>query len=131
MGSSGGSSGPTKQQQELEAQQAITNAQLNVQENQQRKQIMQSMQGMRMFRGSALTRATASDTAATSGPSSSAAAPGGPSRAQINNGYGNAGNLNLFGGGSSILDGSSSAAVNPGAITGGKGGFARGPGPVR
>lgn len=59
MGGGGGGSGPTKQQQDLETQQAVTNAQLNVDENEQRKSILSAMGGMRVFRGSALSRAVA------------------------------------------------------------------------
>jgi hypothetical protein len=52
----GGSSGPTVQQQQLQTQQALTTANLNLEENSQRKVILNSMQGTRAFRGSALSR---------------------------------------------------------------------------
>ncbi len=58
MGSSG-SSGPTLQQQQLQTEQALTNANLNLEENSQRKTILNAMQGTRVFRGSALSRAVA------------------------------------------------------------------------
>jgi hypothetical protein len=56
MGGSGGS-GPTLQQQELQTEQAMTNANLNLEENDQRKTMLNAMQGTRVFRGSALSRA--------------------------------------------------------------------------
>jgi hypothetical protein len=55
----GGSSGPTLQQQQLETEQALTTANLNLEENSQRKSILNAMQGTRVFRGSALSRAVA------------------------------------------------------------------------
>lgn len=68
--------GPTLQQQQLETQQAVTNANLNIEENAQRKAILNAMQGTRVFRGSALSRAlTGNDPGV----------PGGPSRAQLAN----------------------------------------------
>ena len=59
MGGGGGGSGPTLQQQQLETQQALTTANLNLQENAQRKSILNAMSGTRVFRGSALSRAVA------------------------------------------------------------------------
>lgn len=53
----GGSSGPTLQQQQMETMQAQTTANLNLEENSQRKSILNSMLGTRVFRGSALSRA--------------------------------------------------------------------------
>ena len=53
MGGGGGSSGPTEQQLELQTQQATQTANLNLQENEQRKTILNAMQGMRVFRESA------------------------------------------------------------------------------
>lgn len=64
----GGSSGPTKQQQQLAAEQSITNAQLNLQENEQRKTVLNALQGTRVFRGSALSRSIAGNSAATAAP---------------------------------------------------------------
>lgn len=55
----GGSSGPTLQQQQLETEQALTTANLNLEENSQRKSILNAMSGTRVFRGSALSRAVA------------------------------------------------------------------------
>jgi hypothetical protein len=55
MGGSG-SSDPTAQQQQLMTNQALTTANLNIEENAQRKTILNSMMGTRVFRGSALSR---------------------------------------------------------------------------
>ena len=55
----GGGSGPTLQQQQLETEQALTTANLNLEENSQRKSILNAMSGTRVFRGSALSRAVA------------------------------------------------------------------------
>lgn len=65
MGGGGGSSGPTVQQQQLETQQATTQANLNLEENAQRKAILNSMLGTRVFRGSALSRAVRGNTPGT------------------------------------------------------------------
>lgn len=62
MGGGGGGSGPTLQQQQLETEQALTTANLNVEENEQRKSILNSMMGTRVFRGSALSRAVRGNT---------------------------------------------------------------------
>lgn len=72
-GGGGGGSGPTVQQQQLETQQAISVANLNLEENAQRKSIINALQGTRVFRGSALSRAVAGNT------SGGLAPPGGPS----------------------------------------------------
>lgn len=64
-GGGGGGSGPTVQQQQLETMQAQQNAGLNLEENNQRKTILNAMQGTRVFRGSALSRAVAGNTDAT------------------------------------------------------------------
>ena len=71
-----GSSGSDFQQQQLETQQAVTAAQLNNEENQQRKSILNAMQGTRVFRESALSRAVRGNT------NGAAAATGAPSNAQ-------------------------------------------------
>ena len=76
----GGGSGPTAQQQALQTEQALTNANLNLQENEQRKVILNAMQGTRVFRGSALSRAIAADREGTGTP----LAPPGPSSQQQN-----------------------------------------------
>lgn len=80
MGGGGGGSGPTLQQQQLQTEQALTTANLNLEENAQRKSILNSMQGTRVFRDSALSRAVAGNTPGTPGQ----AAPA-PSASQINN----------------------------------------------
>lgn len=77
MGGGGGSSGPTPQQQQLETQQAVQNANLNLEENDQRKAILNAMQGTRVFRGSALSRALR-------GNSPGNTPQGAPSRSQTN-----------------------------------------------
>ena len=64
----GGTPGPTAQQQALQTEQATTNANLNLEENEQRKVILNAMQGTRVFRGSALSRAVASNSAGTVAP---------------------------------------------------------------
>ena len=77
MGGGGGGSGPTLQQQQLETQQALTTANLNLEENAQRKSILNAMSGTRVFRGSALSRAVAGNNDV--GPPA-----GAPSKAQQN-----------------------------------------------
>ena len=88
------SSGPTAQQQALQTEQATTNANLNLEENEQRKVILNAMQGTRVFRGSALSRAVASNTAGTVAP----VAPAGASGQQTN------APLRSPGAGTSLLD---------------------------
>lgn len=80
MGGGGGSSAETAQQKQLETEQALTSANLNLEENQQRKSILNSMLGTRVFRGSALSRAVVGNTPGTGGE---AAAPA-PSATQQN-----------------------------------------------
>ena len=77
MGGGGGGSGPTLQQQQLETAQALTTANLNLEENAQRKSILNAMSGTRVFRGSALSRAVAGNNDV--GPPA-----GAPSKAQQN-----------------------------------------------
>ncbi len=76
----GGGSGPTAQQQALQTEQALTNANLNLEENEQRKVILNAMQGTRVFRGSALSRSIAANREGTDTP----VAPPGPSPEQQN-----------------------------------------------
>ena len=90
----GGGSGPTAQQQALQTEQALTNANLNLQENEQRKVILNAMQGTRVFRGSALSRAIAANREGTDTP----LAPSGPSQQQQN------APLRTPGAGTSVLD---------------------------
>jgi hypothetical protein len=75
-GGGGGGGGPTVQQQQLETQQAKDNANLNLEENAQRKTILNAMQGTRVFRGSALSRALRGNT-------NQPGATGAPSAAQV------------------------------------------------
>lgn len=81
MGGGGGNSGPTLQEQQLQTEQALTNANLNLEENQQRKAILNSMVGTRVFRGSALSRALVGNTPGQGGDDAGPA----PSRAQATN----------------------------------------------
>ena len=100
MGGGGGKGGPTLQQKQLSAQQAETNANLNLEENAQRKSILNSMLGTRVFRGSALSRAVRGNTPGTGG-----GATGAPSAAQIS-----AGRSAITPAASSLLDPRSSRA---------------------
>lgn len=74
----GGSSGPTLQEQEVETEQALANANLNEEENDQRKSILNAMMGTRVFKGSALSRALRGNTPGSGGVT----AAGAPSKAQ-------------------------------------------------
>src|SRR5438874_2692916 len=108
MGGGGGSSGPTVQQQQLQTQQALTTANLNLEENSQRKAILNSMQGTRVFRGSALSRALAGNTP---GSAASTSPPPGPSPSQ---------NLPLFAPGTtSLLDKASQRGAGSGSTSSG------------
>lgn len=78
MDGGGGNSGPTLQEQQLQTQQALTTANLNLEENQQRKSILNSMYGTRVYRGSALSRALVGNTPGGGGEDAGPA----PSRAQ-------------------------------------------------
>lgn len=82
MGGGGGNSGPTLQQTQLETAQATTNANLNLEENAQRKALLNSMMGTRVFRGSALSRALRGNTPGVGGEGGTGPA----SRTQLNNG---------------------------------------------
>ena len=106
----GGSSGPTQQQQDLQTEQALTNANLNLEENEQRKVILNAMQGTRAFRGSALTRSTASNSTSGSTVPNAPAAPA-PSNQQQNYGA-------IFANSGSLLD---EQAVNANAAAPGTG----------
>jgi len=75
----GGGSGPTLQQQQLQTEQALTSANLNLEENAQRKSVLDALMGTRVFRGSALSRAVRGNTPGTGGEQ---AAPA-PSKAQL------------------------------------------------
>ena len=90
----GGSSGPTQQQQDLQTEQALTTAQQNLEENEQRKVILNAMQGTRVFRGSALSRAIAANRDETG----KITAPPGPSPEQ------QSAPLRTPGAGTSVLD---------------------------
>src|ERR1700722_6639850 len=59
----GDSAAPTAQQVALQTEQALTNANLNLEDNEQRKTILNALQGTRVFRGSALSRQMAADQA--------------------------------------------------------------------
>lgn len=106
-----GSSGPTLQQQQLATEQALTTANLNLEENSQRKSILNALQGTRVFRESALSRATA-------GNNNTAAPQGAPSAAQQLQTYGSASAST----GSSLLDistGTTKGRSTTGATTAG------------
>lgn len=108
MSSLGGSTpGPTAQQQALSTEQATTNANLNLEENEQRKVILNAMQGTRVFRGSALSRQIAGNTAGAGTPQ----APPGPSPSQQN------APIRAAGTGASLLDLPGSASAGPAAAT--------------
>jgi hypothetical protein len=79
MSKGGGGAQETLQQQQLQTEQSLTNANLNLEENQQRKSILNAMMGTRVFRGSALSRAVVGNTPGTGGE---AAAPA-PSASQL------------------------------------------------
>lgn len=110
MGGGGGNNGPSLQQQQLQTQQAVTTANLNLEENEQRKAMLNSMQGTRVFRGSALSRAVAGNT-----PGS--AQTGAPSRAQINS-YGQV----IGSASTSLIDSAAGSGATPAGGAGGSGG---------
>ena len=125
----GGSSGPTQQQQDLQTEQALTSAQLNLEENEQRKVILNAMQGTRAFRGSALTRAVAGN----GGSSTSPTAPAAPAPSNQQQNYGaiftNSGSLldqqALAQAGSPAATGTGTSGVSIGRSSGGGGGGGR------
>ena len=106
----GGSSGPTQQQQDLQTEQALTTAQQNLEENEQRKVVLNAMQGTRVFRGSALSRSIASNSISGSTAPNAPAAPA-PSNQQQNYGA-------IFPNGGSLLDENAINANAPGLSAG-------------
>ena len=121
--------GPTAQQQALSTEQATTNANLNLEENEQRKVILNAMQGTRVFRGSALSRQIAGNSAGTATPQ----APPGPSPSQQNAplraGVAGASLLDIPGSGAATAPGPS-AATGQGATPGGRPGGGSGRGSI-
>lgn len=117
--------GPTAQQQALQTSQALQNANLNLEENEQRKVILNAMQGTRVFRGSALSRSVAKNTPGEGTP----LAPPGPSASQQNAPIraGTAGGslLDLAGTPGGTAPGASTAG-GQGATPGGRGGIGSG-----
>lgn len=112
FGGGGASAGPTAQQVALQTEQAVTNAQLNLEENEQRKVMLNALQGTRVFRGSALSRQMSGDRAATAAPlapPASAAQTAVPILAPIRNG-------------SSLLDNIPGSSAAPGAAGSGNSG---------
>lgn len=107
MGGGGGSSKETAQQRELQTQQALTTANLNLEENSQRKSILNAMLGTRVFAGSALSRAVAGNTPGVGGV---AAGPA-PSASQNSEGI-------VSGGVHSLLDTQAAAASGAGGAGG-------------
>lgn len=130
MGGGGGGSGPTLQQQQLQTEQALENANLNLEENSQRKSILNAMQGTRVFRESALSRAVAGNA-----PGAGDESPAPPaSKAQNSNGLIDvaAGSLldtaredNASGSGSTPAGGTGASGGGGRAAGGGAGGGAR------
>jgi hypothetical protein len=120
------SSGPTAQQQALATSQATTTANQNLEENEQRKIILNAMQGTRVFRGSALSRSIASNQAGTAAPT----APPGVSGQQQNGLPITAGSgtslLDLAGGTQDAVPGARAAGTT--GTTGAGGGAGRGGG---
>lgn len=135
MSSLGGKTpGPTAQQQALQTEQATTTANLNLQENEQRKVILNALQGTRVFRGSALSRDIAGNSAGIGTPQ----APPGPSQSQqnapIRAGIAGASLLDIPGSGGATTVGPSVAAgqgATPGGRAGGGGAGRIGAGPQR
>ena len=101
------------------------NANLNLEENEQRKVILNAMQGTRVFRGSALSRQIAGNSAGTSTPQE----PPGPSPSQQNAplraGVAGASLLDIPGSGAATAPGATGQGATPGGRPGGSGG--RGP----
>ncbi len=117
-------SGPTLQQQQLQTEQALTNANLNLEENDQRKVILNSLSGTRNFRESALSRSVR-------GNNDNPGAPiaGGPGTSQQINTYGQITTTPSV----SLLDyvnsgGSQGSAGTTGSTGGGRGGAGGGRG---
>lgn len=134
MGGGGtGSSGPTVQQKQLQTQQALATANLNLEENSQRKSILNAMMGTRVFRGSALSRAVRGNTPGVGGEEQAPA----PSRSQLDAGLvppvvagtksllDQRGSGNTSAGGTGASGGASAGAVG-GYQGGGRGGGNRG-----
>ena len=90
----GGTPGPTAQQVAEQTMENTQNANLNLEENEQRKVILNAMQGTRVFRGSALSRQIAGNSAGTV----AATPPSAPSSSQQN------APLRTPGSGTSLLD---------------------------
>lgn len=112
----GGGGNPTLQQRQLQAQQAQATAQLNVQENDQRKIILNAMAGTRNFRESALSRSLGGNN-----NDAPAAQSGAPSTAQQINTYGQitgTPTASLF---DQVNSGMVAAAAARGAPSGGRG----------
>jgi hypothetical protein len=120
--SKGGSSGPTVQQQQMEAMQATTSANLNLEENAQRKSILNSMLGTRVFRGSALSRAVRGNTPGTGGEEQAPA----PSRTQTTTG-----STPVVANRTSLLDETSGTGATPAGGAGASGGGGAGAGGYR
>ena len=113
--------GPSAQQVAEQTMENTQNANLNLQENEQRKVILNAMQGTRVFRGSALSRQIAGNSAGIGTPQ----APPGPSPSQQNAplraGVAGASLLDIPGSGAATAPGPS-AATGQGATPGGRSG---------
>lgn len=103
--------GPTAQQKALEAQQATIVANLNLEENSQRKAMLNAMQGTRVFRGSALSRAMA-------GSADAGIPAGAPSGTQTRSGL----NRSIINASQSLLDSAAPGGSTPSGGAGASGG---------
>ena len=126
----GGTPGPTAQQQALQTEQATTNANLNLEENEQRKVILNAMQGTRVFRGSALSRQIASNQAGTVAATPPSAPSSSQQNAPLRTGVAGASLLDIPGSGAATAPGPS-AATGQGATPGGRPGGGVGRGAMR
>ena len=117
--------GPTAQQQALSTEQATTNANLNLEENEQRKVILNAMQGTRVFRGSALSRQIASNQAGTVAATPPSAPSSSQQNAPLRTGVAGASLLDIPGSGAATAPGATGQGATPGGRPGGSGG--RGP----
>lgn len=119
--------GPTAQQQALQTEQATTNANLNLEENEQRKVILNAMQGTRVFRGSALSRQIASNSTGAGTPQAPPGVSGQQQNAPIRAGAGGS-LLDVAGtpGGAAPTAPSGPGGVGAGGAPGGRGGIGSG-----
>jgi len=128
----GGGGGPTAQQQALQTEQATANANLNLQENEQRKVVLNAMQGTRVFRGSALSRAIAGNEPGTGAPTPPQGAPSAAQTAPLHTAAAGSSLLDQLSGSPGLAGQAAAAgALPPGRSGGITGGMAGGRGPAR